>query len=115
RDNGEQGFEFVHRFHGSRFFPKIVYLQAVDEIAPFIDNQKGVMVVHLDEDFSKHLDANKPADVQLILDGRKSNTAQIVACYTISIINQFNMDFSALVNTKQQNSQLFPYIWFNPN
>lgn len=115
RDNGEQGYEFVQRFHGSPTFSHIVYLNAVDEIAPFIDNQRGVMVVHLDEEFSRNLDANKPADVQLILDGRKSNTAQIVAGYTNSIINQFNSDFAAKVNSKQQNTRLFPYNWFNPN
>jgi ABC-2 type transport system permease protein len=115
RDNGEQGFEFVQRFHGAPTFGHIIYLKSVDEIASFIDNQRGVMVVHLDENFSKNLDANKPADVQLILDGRKSNTAQVVAGYTNSIINQFNIDFAAKVNLQQQNTQLFPYNWFNPN
>src|ERR1700690_1643860 len=45
RDNGEKAFELVQRFHGSRMFTQIIYLQSVDEIAPFIDNQKGVMVI----------------------------------------------------------------------
>src|SRR5476651_712815 len=78
RDNGEQAFELVQRFHGSPTFSKIIYLKGVEEIAPFIDNQKGVMVVSIDEQFSRNLDAGKPANLQLILDGRKSNTAQIV-------------------------------------
>ena len=115
RDNGAQGFEFVQRFHGAPTFNHIVYLSAVDEIASFIDNQRGVMVVHLDENFSKNLEANKPANVQLILDGRKSNTAQIVAGYTNTIIAQFNRDFDTNVNIQPQNTQLFPYNWFNPN
>ena len=42
RDNGEQGFELVQRFHGSRIFNHIVYLNSIEEVAPFIDNQRGV-------------------------------------------------------------------------
>lgn len=115
RDHGEQAFELAQRFHGAPTFSHIVYLKGVQEIAPFIDEQRGVMVVSIDEQFSRNLDAKKPAVVQLILDGRKSNTAQIVAGYTSIIIDQFNQDFSAKVGVHQQNTRLFPRNWFNPN
>lgn len=115
RDNGEQSFELVQRFRGSRTFEKIVYLHAVEEIAPFIDNQKGVMVLSIDEQFSRLLNGNKPAKIQLILDGRRSNTAQIVAGYANNIIAQFNLDFTLNNRIYQQNVELFPRYWFNPN
>lgn len=115
RDNGEKGFELVQRFHGTPFFSRIVYLKGVEEIAPFIDNQKGVMVLSLDEQFSRNIDANLPAQVQMIFDGRKSNTAQIVAGYTSSIISQYNLDYKADARISQQNAQLFPRFWYNPN
>lgn len=115
RDNGEQGFELAQRFHGSPTFKSIVYLHAVEEIAPFIDNQKGAMVLSIDEQFSRNLDAKKPADVQLILDGRKSNTAQIIAGYATQIINQFYLDLAAAQDIPVQRSQLIPRNWYNPN
>jgi len=115
RDNGERGFELVQRFHGTPFFSKIIYLKSVEEIAPFIDNQKGIMVLSIDQQFSRNLDATKPAAVQLIFDGRKSNSAQIVSGYTTSIIAQYNNDFQASVSIKEQNVQLFPRFWYNPN
>ncbi|MBS0652584.1 MAG: ABC transporter permease [Verrucomicrobia bacterium] len=115
RDSGVQAFDLVQRFHGTPFFSQIVYLEAVEEIGPFIDNQKGVMVVSIGEDFSRRLNQNLPAEVQLILDGRKSNTAQILSGYTTTIIQQFNADFSAQAGIPQQNVQLFPRFWFNPN
>lgn len=115
RDNGKQGFELVQRFHGSPVFNKIVYLQGVEEIAPFIDNMRGAMVVSLDQQFSRNLEAHKPAQVQLILDGRKSNTTQIVAGYASSIIQTFNNDFTALNDIPQQNTKLITRNWFNPN
>lgn len=116
RDSGEQGFELVERFYGTRIFNnRIFFLKGVEEIASFIDHQKGVMVVSIDEQFSRNLDAGKPATVQLIFDGRKSNTAQIVSGYTQQIINRFNNDYTADARLVTQNVQLVPRTWFNPN
>lgn len=115
RDNGAQGFELVQRFHGSPMFNKIVYLNSVQEITPFIDNIYGVMVVSLDQQFSRNLEAGREADVQLILDGRRSNTTQIVAGYAQQIIQQFNHDFTTKAQIKQQNTEVIPRFWFNPN
>lgn len=115
RDSGAQAFDLVQRFHGTPFFNKIIYLKGVEDIAPFIDNQKGVMVVSINEDFSRRLNQNLPADVQLILDGRKSNTAQILAGYTATIVQQYNIDFAAQSSIYQQNVELFPRFWYNPN
>jgi ABC-2 type transport system permease protein len=115
RDNGEQSFELIQRFRGSPFFNKIVHLPSVGAATPFIENQEGVMVLMIDEQFSRNLNAGKTADILLILDGRKSNTTQIVAGYTASIIEQFNKDFAAQANIKQQNTQLIIRNWFNPN
>lgn len=115
RDNGEQGFELVQRFYGSPMFTNVKFLKGVQEIAPFIDNQKGIMVVSLDQQFSRNIDQANPANVQLILDGRKSNTAQILAGYAAQIVNQFNNDLMAKAQVKQENVRLISRVWFNPN
>lgn len=116
RDNGEQGFELVQRFYGSPIFNnKIYFLKGVEEIAPFIDRQKGVMVVSIDQEFSRKLDAKKPANVQLIFDGRKTNTAQILAGYATAILQRFNLDLAAKVEMVPEKITLIPRTWFNPN
>lgn len=115
QDNGAESIELLQRFHGSPTFNKILYLNSVEEIAPVIDNQKAVMVIHLDEQFSRNLRAGNQADVQLILDGRKSNTSQIVQGYAAAIIEQYNADFTHQVNYPQQKTEIFPRYWYNPN
>ncbi len=115
RDNGKQGFELVQRLRGSPVFDKIVNLNSVEEITPFIDNMQGVMVVSLDEQFSRNIEAGLPAAVQLILDGRKSNTTQIVAGYATAIIQKFSQDFSIQAHIRQQNTQIITRFWYNPN
>ncbi len=116
RDSGEQGFELVERFYGSPIFSyDVQFLKGVEEIAPYIDHQKGLMVLSIDEQFSRDLDAGKPANLQLIFDGRKTNTAQIVARYANQIINDFNNDLTAKNVEFTQNVELTPRVWFNPN
>jgi ABC-2 type transport system permease protein len=115
RDNGEKGFELVQRFVGAPTFKKITYLSSVQEVAPFIDQQKGIMVLSIDEHFSRDLDALKPAVVQTLFDGRKSNSAQIVFGYASSIVEQFNLDLGATYNVETKKTELFQRNWFNPN
>lgn len=115
RDNGKQGLELAQRFHGSPIFSHIIYLHSVDEIDSFIDNMRGAMVVSIDQQFSRKLEAKEPAQVQLILDGRRSNTTQIVAGYATSIIQTFNNDFTTFAQIPQQNTALIQRNWFNPN
>lgn len=116
KDSGEQAIELLYRFGGSPVFTEIFYLSSTEEIAPFLDNQKGVMVIYIDDQFSRNLDADLPAPIQLILDGRKSNTAQILFGYASNIIQQFNLDLSKAANIQQQSkSELITRNWFNPN
>ncbi len=115
RDHGEQSIELLERFHGSPTFNHIVYLQSVEQITPFVDNQDGAMVISIDDQFSRNIDAGKPASVQLILDGRKSNTAQIIAGYSLAIIDQFSRDISPRVGHQEQQTVLIQRNWYNPN
>jgi ABC-2 type transport system permease protein len=115
RDNGEHSIELIQRFMGSPFFSSIIFLKSVDEITPFIDLQRGAMVVSIDEQFSRRLNAKQRTDVQLILDGRRSNTAQIIAGYTSVLVDQFNQDIASRRKIAQQQARLFPRNWFNPN
>jgi ABC-2 type transport system permease protein len=105
-DLGQASHELAQRFHGSATFRHITYLKGFEEIAPLIDSQQAVLVLHIRSDFSRNLAANKPASVQFILDGRRSNAAQIVQGYATRIVNDFN---------GHQPVELVPRNWFNPN
>ena len=116
QDHGAKGFELVRRFAGAKTFHRNIYfLQSEKEIASFIDGQKGIMVLSINEHFSQDLLAGKQADLQLIFDGRKSNTAQIVALYASEIIHQFNVDILTSAGMYVENAAIIPRVWFNPN
>src|SRR5574338_914066 len=90
QDNGQKSKELIQRFVGSPTFRHIIYLDSMQEIDACLDNSKAVMVLSIDSQFSRNIDALRPADVQLLLDGRRSNTAQIVAGYVSQITAQYN-------------------------
>ncbi len=96
-------------------FPQVIFLQGVQEIAPLIDNQKVLMVVYFPETFSRLLNSDQQTTLQLIFDGRRSNSAQIVSGYVTTIVEQFNTDFTTQSGYTQQNVKLFPRNWYNPN
>ena len=115
RDGGEKSIEFVQRFIGAKTFSHIQFLQSVDDVDPFVDRQEGLLVVSIDETFSRDIDSRRPTSVQIILDGRKTNSAQIAAGYVSRIIEQFNQDVSSLVGYALQPSTVVSRSWFNPN
>jgi ABC-2 type transport system permease protein len=115
KDFGEHSIEIIQRLHGSPMFSQIVFLKGDQEIASFIDNQKGLLVISFGESFSQLLKTDKPADIQIILDGRKSNSAQIASGYVTSIVEKFNTELTAQIGYPQQNTKLYPRNWFNPN
>jgi len=114
-DRGNQAYQLLERFHGTPTFSKIVYLEKEKDIKPFLDKQKGLMVVSINEEFSRDLEIGEKAEIQLLLDGRKSNTGQIVAGYAKEIIDSYSVEFQQLNGIQAQFVEIFPRNWYNPN
>ena len=115
RDSGKEAYELTQRFQGSPIFKHVKYLKSDEEIKKAIDTQEVMMVIHIDEQFSRKVLSKQPATVQFILDGRKSNTAQIVEGYALSIVDQYNRELAAKMGQPSPNTYLVPRNWFNPN
>jgi ABC-2 type transport system permease protein len=115
KDYGKPSYELIERFKGSSYFKEIKFLRSEQEMVSVMDNQKAIVAVHINEDFSKKLLENKPASIQVILDGRKSNTAQIVQGYIASIVEQYNYELATHYGYVTSRSELINRSWFNPN
>jgi ABC-2 type transport system permease protein len=124
QDSGIHARDLVARFTGSAQFTHVQFLDSEPEIAPAIDSRQVLMVLHIRDDFSRQIVADKPASVQLIFDGRRSNAAQIVAGYAQQIVENYNAEITqyqqrSLAGRKgavaNPVSLVMPRIWFNPN
>lgn len=116
KDSGKISYELIQRFKGaSSLFKNIIYLDSPDQIKDYIDTEKAIVAVQMDETFSRNLLAGQNAEMQLICDGRKSNSAQIVLGYMTKIIEQYNKDLLQDFNIRVKTVDIVQRNWFNPN
>ena len=89
QDDGAASRELVQRLAATAAFTNIVTVHSEDELRAAIDNQEALLAVRFGNDFSRRLREGSTAPVQVILDGRRSNSSQIAAGYAIDVINTY--------------------------
>mgnify|MGYP004490306451 CR=1 FL=1 len=80
-DEGPLSREIVRRLEGSPTFRHVFFLRGQQEVRPAIEQEKALFVMVFDAEFSRRAARGEPVTVQLLLDGRRSNAAQIAAYY----------------------------------
>lgn len=86
RDNGHWSQDLVEEIQGSPTFRSIRFTNSPDEVRAAIDTQTVIAAIEIGPTFSREIEASRPAEVQVILDGRRSNASQIVAGYLSRIV-----------------------------
>jgi ABC-2 type transport system permease protein len=112
QDWGLASEQLISRFEGASAFSEVRRYTGLEEAKAAIDRQDVMIVVHIGQDFSRKLAAGETAAVQLLLDGRKSNSAQIVNGYVGTIVRQFSADYA---QGRTAVSEIVDRSWYNPN
>ncbi|MBO0765467.1 MAG: ABC transporter permease [Hyphomicrobiaceae bacterium] len=113
QDWGITSDQLISRFERASAFSEVRRYASPSEAKAAIDRQEVMIVVHIGQDFSRNLAAGQPASVQLLLDGRKSNSAQLVNGYVGTIVRQFSEDFTQ--DRAGAPSEIVDRSWYNPN
>jgi ABC-2 type transport system permease protein len=93
----------------------VATLSAMHEIAPLVDARDVVLVLHVQPQFSRRMLSGEPAPLQVIVDGRNSNTALIALNYVRTVVTTFNEDRMAARGSSSLPARLETRAWFNPN
>ncbi len=113
-DWGESSRQLISRFERASAFSQVTYFKSDKEIQPAIDAQRVLAVVRIPQDFSRKVAAREPVSVQVLLDGRKSNSAQILNSYINTIVTNFAADV-ILGEERPDVSTMVDRSWYNPN
>ncbi len=113
-DRGALARDFVAAFSGASSFSLKADLDNDRQIAPLIDKRQVLMVMRIGPDFSSDLLQGRPAPVQIIVDGRNSNTAMLVVNYAGAIVRQYNEDWASAHGASIP-VRIVTRAWFNPN
>ncbi len=115
QDEGASGVELVRRVEGSPTFRTVTPVHDPAELRRAIDSQRAIAAMDIGASFSRDLAAGRPASVQILLDGRRSNAAQIVDGYLGEILDAYVADADAGAHRLAAVPRVVTRNWFNPN
>jgi ABC-2 type transport system permease protein len=115
RDRSTASSALLAKLDGSGAFHRIANLTQASQIDRLIDDQKVLIVIQIDPDFQRRLSAGEDAAVQVIADGRNSNTAGSALGYVDAAVQSFNADWRSDHGLPQPPVQVVPRAWYNAN
>ncbi|HXG50192.1 MAG TPA: ABC transporter permease [candidate division Zixibacteria bacterium] len=115
RDRSAASQRLLARLDGSRVFRRVANLERADEIRAVVDRGRALLVVQIGEDFERRLASGLPADVQVIADGRNSNTAATAIGYVGAAAEAFNAEWRAQRGDPGGAVRVELRAWYNPN
>jgi ABC-2 type transport system permease protein len=115
QDRGILSQEIIGRLEGSDSFEVVAYLHDQQKINQLINEKKALVVVSFPADFSSRLLKDGTTDLQVIVDGRNSNTALLAQNDVAGVVQTFNQLWAEQHNLKQPPITLVPRNWFNEN
>lgn len=105
--------ELLSRFENSPRFRKFYYVDNMSDFKNKLDTQKVQIGLLINNDFSRKIKSGKTASVQVVADGRQTNSASIASGYASQIIMQYGAELSSQSDEAGINSSV--RNWFNPN
>lgn len=116
QDPGPASRALLARFDGSPNFRRVATLERDGEIAPLIDRKDALLVLCIGPRFTSDLAAGRlGAPLQVLIDGRNSNTALIALNYVRVIVNDFNRDWAERRGLGSIPAFIESRAWYNEN
>lgn len=115
QDAGMYSTEIIQRITASPTFTQLILVQNEQALRQQIAEKRALVALQFPINFSQKLLAGEASDIQVLLDGINSNSAQIIHSYLAQIILQYNQELAL-----QQGKEAVPLVilnrnWFNEN
>ena len=114
QDASEASRDLVARFVGSPTFHLAATLNSAEEIDALIDSRQIALALTIDRRFTRDLLTGRPAPVQVIVDGRNSNTALLIEGYVGAIVADFSLAWAAAHGGRAPPAALEMRARYNP-
>lgn len=115
QDHSAASAALLARLDGSGVFQRQADLGRAQDIAVWIDSGRALLVIQIEQGFERNLLAGKPAPLEVVADGRNSNTAGTALGYLNTVVQAFNGDWQASHGRGGQSVRIVTRAWYNPN
>ncbi|MFT7879495.1 MAG: ABC transporter permease [Sulfurimonas sp.] len=109
RDNSVQSEALIRTLKLSETFTSVYKLESEKQLTTYLDTQKVLATIYIPQNFAKKINAREDTSVQIIGDGRRSNTAEIAQAYIQTAIAKI------FENRKADSGTFIVRNWYNPN
>lgn len=117
RDSGSASTEIIQQISGSSKFTDVRYVRSEAQVEDAIRTQRAIAGIKFPENFSSLIADGQISEIRVVLDGRRSNAAQIVNSYLTEIAGNAGATLTSA--SGQQTSSLQNPVTvlhaFNPN
>lgn len=114
-DTGAFGRDLAGRFAHTEGFEVVGDLRSEAEIKPLIDRRGALLVLRIGAQCSANVARGESCPVQVLIDGRNSNTAMLALNYVRAIVADFNEEHIERTTGTRLPARLAVRAWFNPN
>lgn len=108
---------FLANIEGTGRFKLTGYLENAEQVKEIIDNENARLMIHIGPRFEERLRSGRPAQIQVIGDGRSPNVAMIAIGYLGTIVENFNTSLleQGIAQGSGPGLALVEQAWFNEN
>lgn len=112
QDAGHWSHELVSRLDSAGFVDQVRHVHSRRELRSLIDRAEVIAALEIPADFSRTIAAGGSGEVQVLVDGRRSNSGQI----TVGYLSAIAADVGAQVSGEAlPAAPVLVRNWFNPN
>jgi len=115
QDRSAASQQLLARLDGSGVFRRVANLERAADIKTLINERRVVLVVQIEQNFERRLLSGTQGTVQVIADGRNSNTAGTAVGYINWMVDAFNAEWRRAHGEAKAPVTISTRAWYNPN
>jgi len=114
-DAGRWSHELIERVMAAEFVDSVVRVDDTADFPLLLEQRQVLLGLQFPADFSRDVAAGRPAQAQVILDGRRANAAQVTLSYLMAIAEELGVELARMDPLTIEPPRAEVRHWFNPN
>ncbi len=114
-DRSNASTRLMATIDGSGVFKRVANLTNASQIGETIGKKRAILVIQVPANFERDILSGRGGVLQVIADGRNTNTGNVAASYVAAAVDRFNTQWNELRGGPTPALTIQTRAWYNPN